>query len=208
MSQGPATESSTGQQAAPRHREAICRAAETILAESGMAGLTVSAVMARSGISRTAFYRVFDDIYGVVDGVLRPITLELFGASGDWLRGQTGSPEIIHGNLLSFARAYHPHGPTLEAISVGASLDPGLRASWDTLVTAFCDQTEAAIIRDQQAGVIDTALDARGAARALTWMGEQTSLRLMGRRHAGTPEDHADLLTPIWTRTLFGIPTP
>jgi len=141
---------------APRHHEAICQAAAEILVESGMAGLSVSAVMARAGVSRTAFYRVFDDIYTVVDAVLRPITAELLAASGDWFRGQT----------------------------------------------------ETAITRDQNAGVIDRALNAHGAAQALTWMGEQTSRRLMGRRHAGTPEDYADLLTPIWTRTLFGFPSP
>ena len=196
----------TTPQPVPRHRDAICAAAAAILAEEGMAGLTVSAVMARSAISRTAFYRVFDDIYAVVEAVLHPITAELVAASGDWFRGQTGSPEVVHGNLLSFARAYHPHGPTLEAISAGAALDPGLRATWDSFIDAFRDQTQAAITRDQHAGAIDTALDAHGAAQALSWMGEQTALRLMGSRQAGSPEDYADLLTPIWTRTLFGIP--
>ena len=206
-SQGlPSVTDTPAQPPAPRHHEAICQAAAEILAEAGMAGLSVSAVMARAGVSRTAFYRVFDDIYTVVDAVLRPITAELVAASGDWFRGQTGSPQVVHANLLSFARAYHPHGPTLEAIAVGAAFDPGLQVTWDSLVTAFSDQTETAITRDQQAGVIDRALDAHGAAQALTWMGEQTSRRLMGRRHAGTPEDYANLLTPIWTRTLFGIP--
>jgi len=191
----------------PRHHEAICQAAAQILTEAGMAGLSVSAVMARAGVSRTAFYRVFDDIYAVVEAVLHPITAELVAASGDWFRGQTGSPDVVHGNLLSFARAYHPHGPTLEAISVGAALDPGLRATWDSFIDAFRDQTQAAITRDQHAGAIDAALDAHGAAQALSWMGEQTALRIMGSRQAGTPEDYADLLTPIWTRTLFGIPS-
>ena len=189
----------------PLHRDAIRQAAAEILAAAGMAGLSVSAVMAQAGVSRTAFYRIFDDIDAVVDAVLQPIATELVSASGDWFRGQNGSPEVVHANVLSFARAYHPYGPTLEAISVGAALDPGLRATWDSLITAFCDQTEAAIIRDQRAGAIDSAIDAHGAAQALTWMGEQTSRRLMVRRHAGTPEDYADLLTPIWTRTLFGV---
>lgn len=184
--------------------DAILDAAAEILAERGWSALTVSAVMQRAGISRTAFYREFADIHAVVVRVLRRLGAELAEASGDWFRGELGSPAVIHGNLLSYARAFERHGPALEAVSVAAAVDPRVRDHWDALVTAFSDRTEAAIRRDQSAGVIDPDLDARGAALALTWMGEQASLRLMGHRRSGTPEDYADLLTPIWTRTLFG----
>ena len=205
VSQGPSSVPGLADpQQAVRHRDAICEAAALILAETGISGLTVSAVMDRAGISRTAFYRVFDDVYAVVHAVLQPITAQLLDASGDWFGGRPGTPDVVHANLLSFAQAYHPYGPTLEAISIGAALDPGLRTSWDTLVAAFRDQTCAAIVRDQHTGAIDPTLDAYGTAQALTWMGEQTSLRLMGRRQSGSPKDYADLLSPIWTRTLFG----
>lgn len=188
------------------HRGAILDAASAILADEGVPGLNVSALMRRAGISRTAFYREFEDIYAVVAAVLGPIAEELAQAAGDWYRGQIGTPDVIHGNLLSFARTVQRHGPTLEAIWVGTGLDTGIRARWDEFVDGFAQQTEAAITRDQHAGAIDPHLDARAAALALTWMGEQASLRLMGRRHAGTPQDYADLLAPVWTRTLFGVP--
>jgi AcrR family transcriptional regulator len=186
-------------------RGAILEAAEAILADEGMPGLNVSAIMRRAGISRTAFYRRFDDVYGVVAAVLDRITEELVVASGDWLGGGIGSPGVIHGNLLSFARAFELRGRTLDAIRVAALMDDGIGALWSGLVQAFRDATEAAILRDQAAGVIDGALDAAGAAVALTWMGEQASFDLMGRRASGGPEAYADLLTPVWTRTLFGI---
>lgn len=189
-----------------RHKRAIVDAAAAILADEGLPGLDVSTLMRHAGISRTAFYRAFDDIYAVDAAVLDPIADELTQASGDWYRGQVGTPEVIHSNLLSFARAVDRHGLTLEAVWVGAGLDPDIRDRWDAFVAGFAHQTATAIIRDQQAGAIDPALDAHAAAQALTWLGEQASLRLMGRRRAGTPQDYADLLTPIWTRTLFGIP--
>jgi AcrR family transcriptional regulator len=188
-----------------RARRAILEAAEAILTEEGMPGLSVSAIMRRAGISRTAFYRRFDDVYGVVAAVLERITGELVAASGDWFRDRIGSPEVIHGNLLSFGRAFEPYGPMLDAIRVAASLDEGIGTLWAGLVQAFRDATEAAIRRDQAAGVVDGGLDAAGAAVALTWMGEQASLDLMGRRASGGPEAYAGLLTPVWTRTLFGI---
>jgi AcrR family transcriptional regulator len=188
-----------------RSRGAILEAAEAILADEGMPGLNVSAIMRRAGISRTAFYRRFDDVYGVVAAVLERVTEELVAASGEWLRGGIGSPDVIHGNLLSFARAFESRGRTLDAIRAAASMDEGIGALWAGLVRAFRDATEAAIRRDQAAGVIDDGLDAAGAAVALTWMGEQASFDLMGRRASGGPEGYADLLTPVWTRTLFGI---
>ena len=184
--------------------EEILAAAAEILAEHGLPSLTVSSVMERAGISRTAFYREFADIHAVLVGILRTLGAELVEASGDWFRGEIGSPAVIHGNLLSYARAFQQHGRVLEAVSVAAAADPQVRDDWDGLVTAFADRTEAAIRRDQAAGVIDPHLDAHSAALALTWMGEQASLRLMGYRRSGTPEDYADLLTPIWSRTLFG----
>lgn len=188
-----------------RGRRAILEATAAILADEGMPGLNVTAVMRRAGISRTAFYRQFDDVYEVVSAILEATGGALLEASGEWFRGSIGSPEVIHGNLLSFARVFERHGPMLESISVAASFDADIRTLWDQLVDGFCQATEEAIRRDQEAGAIDTALDAGQAAEALTFMGEQTSIRLMGHRQAGTPDDYADLLTPIWTRTLFGI---
>lgn len=186
-------------------RTAILEAAAAVLSDHGVSGLNVSAVMRRAGISRTAFYRQFEDVYAVVATILETMIGDLLEASGDWFRGRIGSPDVIRRNLLSFAEAFEPHGPMLESISVAAAFDPRIRSLWDGLVAAFSEATEAAIRRDQAAGTIDGGLDAHLAAEALTFMGEQASLRLMGRRRAGSPEDYADLLTPVWMRTLFGI---
>lgn len=198
---GAGTETLTPTQLAAR--EAIIRAAEALLAEEGMAGLTVSAVMRRAGISRTAFYRVFDDVYAVLADLIDSLAAELASAAGSWFRGETGSPEVIHGNLLSYARVFALHGPTLEAIRAAGALDAEVGALWQRLVQGFVDATEAALRRDQLAGAIDTDLDATGAALALTLMGEQASIALFGRHGTGTPEAYADLLTPVWSRTLF-----
>ncbi len=186
-------------------RAAILAAAEEILAEEGMAGLNVSAIMRRADISRTAFYRLFADVYEVVGALLEGLIAELLAASGDWLAGKPGSPEVIHGNLLSYAKAFEANGPTLAAIRVAASLDQRIGSMWAGLVQAFRDATEAAIRRDQADGVFDRGLDPAATAIALTWMGEQASIDLLGRRGGGGAETYADLLTPVWSRTLFGI---
>lgn len=47
-------------------------------------------------------------------------------------------------------------------------------------------------------------LDAAAVARALTCMGEQAAIVLLGRQATGTPGDVVDLLAPVWSMTLFG----
>jgi AcrR family transcriptional regulator len=184
-------------------RRTIIRTVEAILADEGMPGLNVSAIMRRADISRTAFYRVFDDVYAVLADLVESLGAELATASGTWYRGETGSPEVIHGNLRSYARVFAPHGPTLEAIRDAGAFDADVRELWRHLVQGFADAAEAAIRRDQRSGAIDADLDAALAARALTLMGEQASIALFGRHGTGTPESYADLLTPVWSRTLF-----
>lgn len=192
----------------PTIRERIVQATEALLADEGMAGVNVSAIMRRAGISRTAFYRQFDDVYGVIATVLERLVQQLLDASGDWFRGETGTPEIVRGNLLSFARVFEEHGRTLEAIRTAGALDDRIGSMWRSLVDAFRDATAAAIRRDQAVGAIDRDLDPAAAAKALTWMGEQASIDLLGRRAGGDgtgAEAYADLLAPVWSRTLFGI---
>lgn len=188
----------------PDQCTAILDAAAAVITEHGMGGLTVTAVMNHAKISRTAFYRRFDGIPEVVSGLLERLRVELVQAAGDWFRDEIGSPEIIHGNLLAVARTFHRHGAVLEAIVMAAGSDPRVRDDWDNLVEAFRVRTEAAIERDQAAGAISTAIQAHDTALALTWLDERAATRLLGRSRAGTPEEYADLLTPIWTRVLFG----
>ena len=47
-----------------------------------------------------------------------------------------------------FVRARSPFPSRPPDDGVGATLDPGLQATWDSLVTAFSDQTETAITRE------------------------------------------------------------
>jgi hypothetical protein len=146
---------------------------------------------------------VFDDVYAVLADLTDSLAAELATGGETWFRGETGSPEVVHGNLLSYARVFALHGPTLEAIRAAGALDAEVGELWDRFVQGFVDATEAAIRRDQLAGAIDDGLDADRAALALTLMGEQASVALFGRHGTGTPEAYADLLTPVWSRTLF-----
>ena len=162
--------------------------------------------MRRAGVSRTAFYRQFTDIYDVVGVLLERLVEELAGHAGAWFNDPdaVGSAEVIHENALRSGRALAPRARLLRGIVDATGLDESLRQLWwDRAVQVRIDATVAAIRRDQAAGAIRPDLDAEATALALTVMGEHLALELFGRRGARADE-WARIIAPIWEAVLFG----
>lgn len=188
-------------------RARIIAATVELIEELGVAGASVTRVMEMAGVSRTAFYRHFSDLYEVMALVLQQVGAEILEQSGAWLNdpNSIGSPDVVYPNLLHYAEAYAPHGRLLAALSDAAAADPRVRLLWrDGVVQAYMDATTAAIERDQAVGAIRADLDARAASYALTMMGERASYDLLGRHPRGEPADYARMLAPVWIGTLFG----
>lgn len=188
-------------------RARILAATAALIEERGVAGASVTLVMERAGVSRTAFYRHFTDPYEVMGVLLQRIGAEVLGRSGDWLNDprSVGSPDVVYPNLLSYARAYVPYARLLAAMADAAAVDGRVHALWrDGIVQAYIDTTADAIERDQAAGAIRPDLDAQATAYALSLLGERASYDFLGRQRRGGPEDYARMLSPIWIGTLFG----
>ncbi len=102
----------------------ILDATESFLRERPFRELTVEEVMARTGLSRPAFYAYFRDRYGLVRGILERVDSELFEIDRAWLEG-TGEDshvkvrETLEGGAAFFAR----RGPLLRAVNDAASGD-------------------------------------------------------------------------------------
>jgi AcrR family transcriptional regulator len=193
-------------QSGPETRRQIMEAATELLEERGAAGLNVSAIMERAGVSRTAFYRQFDDVHGVVATVLGAIASELAEHAGAWFRDAdaVGSRDVIYPNAVRAGRTIKPFITLLGAIVDATALDPALRTMWrETVLRPRSDGAAAAIRRDQTAGVVPMSIDPDSTALALTLMGEQVALEVLGRR-GGSPEEYASILSPIWEAVLFG----
>ena len=187
-------------------RSHVVAAAAELLEERGAAGLSVSAIMDRAGISRTAFYRQFDDVYGVVATLLETIARELAENAGPWFNDENavGSRDVIYGNALRSGRTIQPRIGLLAAIVDATALDASLRTLWrETVLQPRIDSAARAIRRDQVAGQIPVSIDPDATALALTLMSEQVALEILGRR-GGSPEEYAAILSPIWEAVLFG----
>ena len=195
--------------AAAETRHAIVEATAELLCDSGAGELNVHAIMKRTGISRTTFYRQFSDPYAAVEQLITRLVAHMAEQSGAWLRepSAVGSPDQIRPNLIRSASAVRPSARLLLALHDATGLDERLGRMWrEQLVQPRIDAVAAAIRRDQAAGVIDATLDADATALALSLMNEQLLLEMVCRNEA-SPEEYARVAGPIWEAALFGRPS-
>ncbi|MER7706099.1 TetR-like C-terminal domain-containing protein [Kitasatospora sp. NPDC097605] len=159
---------------AARVRQAVLTAAMEVLAEEGVARLTVAAVAARAGVNETTVYRRWGSREKLV------LDAMLAGSSEGIPVPDTGA---IRTDLAAFARALAeylatPAGRSVARAAAFSSDDPDLAASWQTFWQS----------RLAQAGVlVDRAVD-RGELPA----GTDPALTL------------ELLCAPIQTRALLG----
>ena len=193
-------------QSAAHTRQQVIEATVELLEEQGARGLTVIAIMERAGISRTAFYRQFADVYAVVGELLTRIAERLAAEAAPWFRDPdaVGSVDVIVPNAVRSARVLKPFAKQVRAIVDAAGFDETLRALWrDGVVQARIDATAWAIRRNQAAGAVRPTVDAETSAMAMILMAEQVALEILGRQD-GSPEQYAQIIGPIWESVLFG----
>jgi AcrR family transcriptional regulator len=135
---------------------AILGAAAEVLAERGLAGMSIEEVAARAGVGKTTIYRRWAS-----RGTL---ALDAFLAE---FQGQQPLPDTgsLHDDLLAALRAWirsvteTSAGPILASLIAEAQRDPGLAASWRARVVER--------LRDQHKIMLDQAV-ARGEIKAET----------------------------------------
>ena len=123
---------------------------------------------------------------------------------GSPTRTRSASRDVIYGNALRSGRTIEPRIGLIAAIVDATALDASLRTLWrETVLQPQIDSAARAIRRDQVAGQVPASIDPDATALALTLMGEQVALEVLGRR-GGSPEEYAAILSPIWEAVLFG----
>ncbi|CAA9476073.1 MAG: hypothetical protein AVDCRST_MAG05-942 [uncultured Rubrobacteraceae bacterium] len=192
---------------------AILAAARAFLEEHSFREMKVESVMARTGLSRPAFYAYFDDRYDLVTRLLEGIGGLLFALDRRWLVGDPGagraeSARILREALVGGAETFGRYRPVLRAISDAASYDERVEAMYRSgLLERLVDGVAGRIARDVEAGLSPADLDPHETARALVLMTE----RYLIDAHGGSPPHRSDdaeavvrTLVAIWTSTLYG----
>ena len=172
--------------------------------------MKVESVMARTGLSRPAFYAYFKDRYEVVTRLLEGIGGLLFAVDRRWLVGDPGlgreeSAAILREALRGGAETFERYGPVLRAISDAASYDARVEELYrfgliERLTTAVADR----ISRDVEAGISPAGLVPDEVARALVLMTERYLIDTYGRPSGRHSDAVVRTLETIWVSTLYG----
>ncbi len=205
---------------APRRRRrpkeaerAILLAARSFLEKRPFRELTVERVMARTGLSRPAFYAYFRDRYDLVARLLEGIGGLQFAVDRRWLIGVADGREEAREALVDALRrgseTFVRYGPVLRAIADAASQDPRVEEVYrfgliEHLVIAVADR----VTSDVERGISPSGLGPEETARALVLMTERYLLDAFGRPERppsrGEAEKVLDTVEEVWVRTLYG----
>jgi AcrR family transcriptional regulator len=192
---------------------AILAAARSFLERNAFREMTVERVMARTGLSRPAFYAYFRDRYELVTRVLEGIGGLLFAVDRRWLAGAEESREearlILADALRRGAETFARYGPVLRAISEAASQDERLEEvyRYGLIERLICSVAER-IERDRERGLTAKGVDPEETARALVLMTERYLLDAFGKPEARPSREKTEAvvgtLVAVWASTLYG----
>ena len=178
----------------------ILAAAEAFLRERPYRELSVDAVMAGTDLTRTAFYRHFDDVTDLVLRLMEEVTGELFAIAERW--GETAGsdyPLPARRALAQIVDFFARHGQLMRAIADAKASDEPIESAYRGWIEAFVDLTAQTFDRLQAAGQLDVP-DTHAAARALNLMNEAYLLEEFGREPTGDRDAVLATLETIWLR--------
>jgi TetR/AcrR family transcriptional regulator, ethionamide resistance regulator len=190
----------------------ILTAARTFLETRPFREMTVEGVMARTGLSRPAFYAYFRDRYEVVTRLLEGIGGLLFALDWRWLSGGEGgedAEEVLVEALRAGSETFVEYGPVLRAIADAAGYDARVEQVYRYgLIERLVGAVAGRISRDVEAGLCPSDLEPKETARALVLMTERYLLDAFGRPERRPSGEERVLvfrtLEGIWVRTLYG----
>jgi TetR/AcrR family transcriptional regulator, ethionamide resistance regulator len=190
----------------------ILAAGRAFLEEHPFREMTVEGVMARTGLSRPAFYAYFKDRYDLVTRLLEGVGGLLFALDWRWLSGTANggdAREVLVDALRAGSETFVEYGPVLRAISDAAGDDARVEEVYrGGLIQRLEAAVAARISRDIEAGVTPEELDPEQTARALVLMTERYLLDAFGRPERRPSRREAgpilDTVEEVWVRTLYG----
>lgn len=186
-----------------RTRAEILDAAFEFLWSRPFRDMTVNALMATTSISRSAFYRYFEDVHALMKALLTRLESEILEGASPWLSDDGDPVALLYESLAAEVRICYRHGPFLKAVSDAAGTDASLEAGWNGLLDRFDEAVVERIAADQELGLIER-FDPRPVATALNRVDASLYVRAFGQRPRGQPGPVLDAIVRVWMSTLYG----
>ena len=174
-------------------RAEIVSAARDVLASEGPAGLSVAAIMARTGMTRKAFYVHFTDRTDLIRSLVRPLRAELDDAMLRWR--EHDDPSVAGFAALDQAvQTYVTHNAILRALWWTSVDDPEIDAIRTELGSPLIETASAILARDRGFD----APSARAVATALATMNVHSLLALGSTPPPQQVADTVGALRTVW----------
>jgi AcrR family transcriptional regulator len=184
-------------------RAMIIKAADSLLRNGPYRDLSVELVMNEAGLSRTIFYRHFDDMPGLVTELLRGLGADVDRATRELvqLENESVSAATVRSAMAIWVDFFQRHGTLLRGVAEGAGVDEEIELAYDRVRRHFSVVVAEGLRRLSEAGRLD-GMDPDSVAEALNVMNERYLLRTLGREPQEDPQAVVETLSLIWIRTL------
>jgi AcrR family transcriptional regulator len=183
-------------------RRQILDAAQSFLREQSFRELSAEAVMQRTGHTRTVFYRHFEDVPALILALIAEVGTELVDLGERWSQTERVSPAEARERLAGFVDFYARNGPLVRAVVEASHHDTTVEEAYSQMVEGFIDLTARSIQARIHSGEL-TPIDAEETARALIRMLNGYLGDALAREEPIDRERVLDVVSTIWTRTLF-----
>lgn len=179
-------------------RRQILDIADAQLRERPFRELSVEGLMAQTGLTRTAFYRHFEDTTELVLRLVAELGTKLYPVVEEWRSGAGRRyPDAAREGLAAIVDFFVAEGPLLYAIVEAAVVDERIEAAHRRVRDMFVNLTAQTLDSLVAAGQIEVD-DTRALARALCLMNETYLLEEFGREPFGDPEVARATLERVW----------
>jgi AcrR family transcriptional regulator len=186
-----------------RTRAAILNSALDFIWSHPFRDMTVDALMASTGLSRSAFYQYFKNRHDLMEALLDMLKAEVFAVTGPWFTGVGDPIVLLNESLAGLVDVCYRLGPILRATDDAAATDKRLEQAWKQFVDSEDAAVTTRIEADQEQGLIPD-FDARPVAIALNRLDAYTLIDAFGQHPRSQPAPVREALSRIWISTLYG----
>ena len=184
-------------------RQRILDAASQLLEERRWPEVRLEDVMSAAGLSRTAFYRHFDDRHTLLLAMLDEILHHIGATGADWKEGRGDPVTMLCTGLGELTAAMRQHGRLVQAVADASADDPEVRTARGQVLHEFSVVTEARIRADVEAGR-SRVRDPGAVADALVRMNESLLLDAFGQPPYPPDEAITATMCEVWVSTIYG----
>jgi AcrR family transcriptional regulator len=154
--------------------------------------------MAQVGLTRTAFYRHFDDTTDLVLRLLQQLVSKLYPVAERWrATAGHGYPVAAREALAAIVDFFVAEGPLVRAIVDAAGVDDRIETAYRGVMETFIALTAQALDGLVAAGRLEVP-DSLALARALNLMNEAYLLDEFGREPLGDRDIALATLERVW----------